>query len=85
MDSRRSGPHYPDYVTARIARLRKRSGLSQKEVAQFLGVGQQTYSAYERGASMMHIKEFVRLAELYNVSVDFITGASDLMGEYPRF
>ena len=85
MNTRRSTPHYPDYVIARIVRLRKKSGLSQKEVAGVLGVEQQTYSAYERGSSMMHIKEFVRLAKLYNVSVDFITGASDLIGEYPHF
>lgn len=76
---------YPDYVLDRLQRLRLERGLSQAAVARALGVRQQTYSAYERGQYMMHIREFVALARLFDVSVDFITGASSLRGEFPRF
>ena len=50
-----------------------------------MGVRQQTYSEYERGKSVMHIEEFLCLARLYNVSVDFICGASNLEQEFPRY
>ena len=52
-------PPYPAYVTDRIRRLRVKSGLSQEEVADRMGIRQQTYSEYERGISHMHIEEFV--------------------------
>lgn len=76
---------YPPYVLARIARLRKNRCLTQKEVAIYLGVRQQTYSAYERGESPMHIEDLLRLGRLYNVSVDFISGVSNLRQEFPKY
>lgn len=76
---------YPAFVLTRIARFRKMNHLTQKEVAACMGVRQQTYSEYERGRSAMHIEEFLCLARLYNVSVDFICGASNLEEEYPRY
>lgn len=75
---------YPAYVLARIARFRKKNHLTQKEVAACMGVRQQTYSEYERGKSVMHIEEFLCLARLYNVSVDFICGATNLEEEFPK-
>lgn len=77
-------PSYPPFVLARIRRLRKKHGFSQKTVAACLGVRQQTYSCYERGVTEMHIEHFRRLAKLYDVSVDFITGVSNIMGTYPK-
>ena len=76
---------YPAYVLSRIARLRKKRRLSQRRVARCLGVTQQTYSEYERGLSRMHIDEFMRLAALYDVSLDYITGASSIITEFPRY
>ena len=76
---------YHSFVLARIVRFRKKNHLTQKEVAAYMGVRQQTYSEYERGKSVMHIEEFLCLARLYNVSVDFICGASNLEQEFPRY
>lgn len=75
---------YPAYIPGRIARLRKSRCLSQQQVASSMGIRQQTYSAFEHGDASMNIEEFVCLARLFNVSVDFITGASNLLGEFPR-
>lgn len=76
---------YPPYVLARIAHLRKANHLTQKEVASYLGVSQQTYSAYERGESVMSIEVFIRLGRLYNVNIDFIIGVSNLLQEFPKY
>jgi len=78
-------PPYPAYVTDRIRRLRVKSGLSQEEVADLMGIRQQTYSEYERGISHMHIEEFVSLARIFDVSVDFITGVSNVRRAFPKF
>lgn len=77
-------PHYPAHVRLRLEKLRKKQGLSQEQVAARLGISQQSYSAYERGTAQLHIDQFVVLARLYNVSVDYITGASNVIREYPR-
>ncbi|MBR3188941.1 MAG: helix-turn-helix transcriptional regulator [Lachnospiraceae bacterium] len=69
---------------ARIARYRKNNHLTQKEVAAYMGITQQTYSEYERGKSVMHIEEFLCLARLLNVSVDFICGVTNLEEEFPK-
>ena len=76
---------YPPFVLRRLVHLRRKNQLTQREVAACLGVRQQTYCEYEHGQSPMHIEEFILLARLFDVSVDFITGASNLLGEYPRF
>ena len=76
---------YPAFVLARIARYRKNNHLTQKEVAAYMGITQQTYSEYERGTTAMHIEDFLSLARLFNVSMDFICGASNLESEFPRY
>ena len=75
---------YPPHVLTRMTRLRKEHQLTQKEVAQYLGIRQQTYSEYECGKSAMHVKELLKLAMLYDVSMDFLCGASNLQREFPR-
>ncbi len=45
-------------------------GLSQKEVAEVLGISIPTYSGYERGASEPDIETLVRLSYLFGVSTD---------------
>jgi transcriptional regulator with XRE-family HTH domain len=76
---------YHSYVLKRIAHLRKKNNLTQKQVAEYLGIRQQTYSEYERGRSVMHIETLLSLARLYNVSVDYICGASNLKHEFPKY
>ena len=33
----------------------------------------------------MHIEQFLALARLYDVSMDYITGASNLLSRYPKY
>lgn len=84
MKRRRLIPQYPRHICFRLERLRKQKGLSQENVAVCLGISQQTYSEMERGAVQVNIDQFLLLARLYDVSVDYITGASNLISPYPR-
>lgn len=52
--------------------LRKRSGLSQRRVAQELDIRPQTISTWEKGGSLPHLppSKWKRLCELYQCSLD---------------
>ena len=68
----------------RIRELREDADLSQSDVAKLIFVGQRTYSDYENGITRLPIDSIKRLARFYNVSMDYISGASDVRNPYPK-
>lgn len=56
----------------RLAELRNKVKMSQKEIANFLNVGRTTYSMYEQGHREMPYELLIKLADFYNVSLDYI-------------
>mgnify|MGYP002517550451 CR=1 FL=1 len=54
--------------------LRQKTLLTQKGVAQNIGIAQQTYAGYENGKHEPSIEIAIRLADFYGVSMDYITG-----------
>ncbi len=67
----------------RIREIREDHGLTQQMVASLLNVGQRTYSDYESGKTRIPIDNLMILARYYNVSMDYISGASNVKSEYP--
>ena len=67
----------------RIRELRKNKSMVQQEVADMLEVGQRTYAAYENGKTSIPVKNLLVLARFYDVSMDYISGASDVKERYP--
>ena len=61
----------------RLRELRLGAGLNQTDVAALLGMQQNQYSRYERGEREMPMHMFVRLANHYGVSLDYMVGLSD--------
>jgi len=59
---------------ARIAELRKGADITQVQLAEFLGVSQQTVNAYEAGHRRMAISALPRLARLLGVSIEELIG-----------
>lgn len=59
-------------LNERIRDLRKEHHLRQHEVADYLGVTQQTYSNYENGHRDIPAHVVKQLAQLYKVSTDYI-------------
>ena len=55
-----------------------RKKLSQKEVADFLGVSRVNYCRYENGTRMIPVDLLVKLADFYDVSLDFIVGRVEI-------
>lgn len=56
----------------RIRRLRQERGWSQTQLAQRLRVHQKQISGYERGIHVPQTELLVRLAALFNVSLDYL-------------
>lgn len=67
----------------RIRELRKDKALVQQEVADMLEVGQRTYADYENGKTRIPVKSLLILARFYGVSMDYISGASNVKERYP--
>lgn len=57
--------------------LREDADLDQSEVAQHLGIPQQTYSNYERGRYDLPIRHLLPLARLYQVNAEYLLGATE--------
>jgi len=65
------------HYTERMRGLRQDNDLSQKAVADILGVAQTTYSQYELGKRSMPIEFLIDLCEFYKVSADYMLGLSN--------
>lgn len=68
----------------RIREIREDNQLTQQKVADLLNIGQRTYADYESGKTRIPIDNIMKLAKFYNVSMDYITGASNMKTEYPK-
>ena len=68
----------------RIREIREDNHLTQQTVADLLHIGQRTYADYESGKTRIPVDSLIILAKHYNVSMDYITGASYIKTEYPK-
>lgn len=68
----------------RIREIREDKFLTQQKIADLLHIGQRTYSDYESGKTRIPIDSLLILAQFYDVSLDYITGASDIKSKYPK-
>ena len=67
-----------------IRSLRIDNGLTQKQVAQILGISQNTYSQYEVGVLNYPVDAIVKLADYYGVSTDYLLGRTTVKDPYPK-
>lgn len=57
-----------------IKRLRKNKGLKQQELAEILGIKRNTYSDWENGKTEPSFENLIKLADLFEVSLDCLLG-----------
>ena len=58
--------------------LRTAKGISQKQLADTIGVSQQAVNKYENHGSEPDIEGLIALAEFFNTSVDYLIGYSEV-------
>ena len=66
-----------DNFNDNLKEARLRSGLSQKEVAENIGVAKSTYSLYESGNREPNVNTIKKIADCLNVSADTLLGLND--------
>ncbi|GKU82229.1 helix-turn-helix domain-containing protein [Niallia sp. NCCP-28] len=55
-----------------LQELRKSKNWSQQETADMLGIAKSTYAGYESGYREPSLRALMQIADLFNVSVDYI-------------
>jgi len=58
----------------KITELRKEKKITQEEIAKYLNMTQSTYQHYETGRTEPNIETLCKLADYYNVSLDYLVG-----------
>ena len=66
-----------DMMYRRIRDLREDHDLTQKQIAQLLGMSQTGYSKYETGENDIPTAVLIKLADFYKTSTDYLLGRTD--------
>ena len=61
----------------RIRDLRQDHDLTQKQIAEAIGMSQTGYSKYETGENDIPTAILIKLSRLYNTSIDYLLGETD--------
>ena len=65
-------------MIARLKELRKQKGTSQQQLAEFLGISQQSVNKYENHGIEPDIWTLITLADYFETSVDYLVGHTDV-------
>lgn len=71
----------------RLKQVRKEKGLTQIKAAELLGIPSRTYVAYERSEREANSEMLIKLADFYDVTIDYLLGKVDVKnatGRYPQ-
>jgi len=63
----------------RVAELRKEQKISQEELAKKVDVHQNVIGRYERGEAKPSLEVASKLADIFNVSLDYLVGKTELL------
>ncbi|MDD6873102.1 MAG: helix-turn-helix transcriptional regulator [Clostridiales bacterium] len=67
----------------RIRDMREDRDLTQKQLADYLHIRQNTYSQYETGQRQLPLDVLIALARYYKTSADYLLGLTDERKPYP--
>ena len=62
---------------SRLRERRENAELTQKEVGAYLGIDQRVYSNYETGKRQIPLDLLIKLATMYETSLDYLVGLTD--------
>ncbi len=61
-------------LSKRLKEERKKAGLTQEEIAKYLGITRPAYTQYETDKTVPSLETVGKLADLYKISVDYLMG-----------
>ena len=66
-------------IFKRLRDLREDNDFSQEQLAAILNIKQTTYSKYELGKINIPIEAFIKIADFYKTTIDYIVGRTDII------
>ncbi len=66
----------------RLKEIREERNLTQKDIAKTLEVDRSTYAGWETGKDTIPLRRLNKLSDYYKISVDYMTGLSDVTSSY---
>ena len=70
--------------TKRLCELREENGIKQSKLAEILNLKPSAISKYETGLTQPGIPTIIKIAEIFNVSVDYLLGVSSIKNPYTK-
>ena len=67
----------------RIRALREDNDYTQSRIAGLLNIGQNTYADYELGKTRIPVDSLIKLAQFYNVDMNYICDLTDYKNVFP--
>lgn len=64
-------------ISESLKRFRKEFDLTQREVAAAAGIVPEAYQKYEYGKNVPAVSVLCKLADFFNVSIDYLVGRTD--------
>ena len=64
-------------IFTRLKDLREDHDYTQQQLADMLFINRRTYSSYETGVAGLPVEILSKLADIYDVSTDYILGRTD--------
>ena len=68
----------------RIENLRIDNDYTQQQIAEYLGCQREVYRRYEKGTRQIPVDYLILLAQLYDVSIDYLVNLTPQKNPYPR-
>lgn len=73
-----------DILAKRLRECRDKTGLPQIKVAVYCDITEKAYQNYELGVHEPKVSILMRIAQFYEVSIDYLVGLTDNPTPYPR-
>lgn len=70
-----------EVFSLRLKWLREKSGLSQKQISDALGISQPYYFKFEKGTGQPSLETLAKLPEILETTLDFLLGLTDFTFE----
>lgn len=68
----------------RLKEIREDKDYKQNDIAKVLKISQAQYSRCEMGINLISLEKLNKLADFYNVSIDYLVGRTDERKPYPK-
>lgn len=61
-------------LSKNLRKLREERNLNQVDISEYLKMSRPGYFKYEKGTAQPNVKNLIKLADLYNISIDELVG-----------